>query len=142
MVEYILKMKYLVFCVSCVLFYLSPSSPLANPSASRSFTDDPFVDENKFVETGKYIHILYIYYTYIIHILYKYLHAISSDLPFKKRYSRFTTVRKKCDVICVEFTQYPTFACPNPNTTHPQWQTMLIPTPTPHIHKCPLLCVT
>jgi len=106
MVEYILKMKYLVFCVSCILFYLSPSSPLANPSASRSFTDDPFVDENKFVETGKYIHILYIYYTYIIHILYKYLHAISSDLPFKKRYSRFTTVRKKCDVICVEFTQY------------------------------------
>ncbi len=22
-----------------------------------------------------------------------------------------------------------------------QWQTMHIPTPTPHIHKCPLLCV-
>ena len=79
-------MKYLVFCVSCILFYLSPSSPLANPSASRSFTDDPFVDENKFVETGKYIHILYIYilyiyYTYIIRILYIYYTNIYMLFP-------------------------------------------------------------
>ncbi len=38
-------------------------------------------------------------------------------------------------------TQKPTFACPNPNTTHTQWQTMHIPTSTPPIYKCPLLCV-
>ncbi len=47
----------------------------------------------------------------------------------------------KCPLLCVPNTQKPIFACPSPNTTHTQWQTMLIPTPTPHIHKFPLLCV-
>ncbi len=40
----------------------------------------------------------------------------------------------KCPLLCVPNTQKPTFACPSPNTTYTKWQSMHIPTPTPHKH--------